>query len=49
VPLAVQIPPEEATRRGPGAHAIVFQVERLPAADFGAAQVAEHSTFVIPR
>jgi cytochrome c oxidase accessory protein FixG len=49
VPLAVQIPPEEATRRGPGAHAMVFQVERLPAADFGAVQVAEDSTFVIPR
>jgi polyferredoxin len=49
VPLSVQVPPEEAARRGPGAHAMVFQVERLPAADFGAVQVAEDSTFVIPR
>ena len=49
VPLAVQIPPEEAARRGPGAHGLVFQVERMPSADVASAQLAEASTFVIPR
>jgi cytochrome c oxidase accessory protein FixG len=49
VPLAVQIPPEEAARKGAGAHGLVFQVERLPSADVAPAQVSEDSTFVIPR
>jgi polyferredoxin len=49
LPLAVQIPPEEATRRGAGAHEIVFRIERLPSPQHEAATVAEKSTFVIPR
>ena len=49
VPLAVQIPPEEAARKGAGAHGLVFQVERLPSPEAAPAQVREDSTFVIPR
>ena len=49
VPLAVQIPPEEAARKGAGAHGLVFQVERLASPEAAPAQVREDSTFVIPR
>ena len=49
LPLAVQLPPGEAARRGPGAHEIVFQIERLPSPQHETATVAEKSTFVIPR
>ena len=50
VPVAVTVPPDEATRAGAGSHRIEFVVERL--ADLpGQApyRVQEHSTFIVPR
>ena len=49
LPLAVQIPAGEATRLGPGAHELTFQVEREHGSGEGTARLAEKSTFVIPR
>jgi hypothetical protein len=49
VPIAVQIPAEQALALGPGAHPLVFQITRE--ADAGVAEVTvnEKSTFVVPR
>lgn len=44
--VSVRVPPEGAQQAGPGAHPIVFRVERQGA---DAAQTQEKSTFVVPR
>jgi hypothetical protein len=49
LPLAVQIPPESAAKMGPGAHEIIFQIERRTLDASPPSTVAEKSTFMIPR
>ena len=49
VPLAVQIGPETVSRMGPGAHPVVFYIERVARGGEPEARVSEKSTFVIPR
>jgi len=52
VPVAVQLPPQDAKAAGPGAHRIDFEISQLPPAGDpqGAAwQRSERSTFVVPR
>ena len=49
VPVAVQIAPEVASSRGPGAHAVEFRITRQAHADSGEATAVEKSTFIIPR
>jgi cytochrome c oxidase accessory protein FixG len=49
LPLAVQIPPESATKMGPGAHEISFQIERRTLDASPPSMVTEKSTFMIPR
>jgi cytochrome c oxidase accessory protein FixG len=49
LPLAVQLPSSSAESLGPGAHALTFDIERVPGPSEAVARVAEHSTFVIPR
>jgi cytochrome c oxidase accessory protein FixG len=52
VPVAVQLPPQDAKAAGPGAHRIDFEISQLPpAADpqGPAWQRSERSTFVVPR
>jgi cytochrome c oxidase accessory protein FixG len=49
VPLAVQLPPEQAQALGPGAHKLMFQVTREADAEHPAVSVNEKSTFVVPR
>jgi cytochrome c oxidase accessory protein FixG len=49
VPLAVRVPPEAAQALGPGAHRLVFVVERVAADGDAAAVVMQQSTFVVPR
>jgi cytochrome c oxidase accessory protein FixG len=46
ITLAVRVTPEVAAQTGPGAHPIMFHIERLGDA---AAVAAEKSTFVVPR
>jgi hypothetical protein len=47
------VPPESASRAGPGAHEIHFQIELIGQAADGqpsaGAAVSEKSTFVVPR
>ena len=49
VPLAVQVPPEQAQAIGPGAHRLMFKVTREAEPDSPAISVDEKSTFVVPR
>ena len=53
VTLNVRVPPEAASRAGPGAHEIHFQIELIGTAADGqlsaGAAVSEKSTFVVPR
>jgi glycine/D-amino acid oxidase-like deaminating enzyme len=53
VTLNVRVPPESASRAGPGAHEIHFQIELIGQAADGqpsaGAAVSEKSTFVVPR
>jgi cytochrome c oxidase accessory protein FixG len=49
VPLAVQVPAEQARALGPGAHRIVFQVTREAGVSGPEVTVDEKSTFVVPR
>ena len=50
VTAAVRVPPETAAQVGPGAHAIEFDVERLPQQPGDTAvHSVEKSTFVVPR
>ena len=49
VPVAVQVPPEQAQALGPGAHKLMFRVTRVADADNPAVSVNEKSTFVVPR
>ena len=49
VPLAVQIGPETVSRMGPGAHPVMFDIERVARGGEPEARVSEKSTFVIPR
>ncbi len=48
LPVSVQIGPEAASHLGPGAHRVVFSIERLDDGD-EPARVQEKSTFVVPR
>ena len=50
VTLHVQAPNESASRAGPGAHPIMFRIERVPAHTGDVAvTLSEKSTFVVPR
>jgi cytochrome c oxidase accessory protein FixG len=52
VPVAVQLPPQDAKAAGPGAHRIDFEISQLPPAgdpQGPAWQRSERSTFVVPR
>jgi cytochrome c oxidase accessory protein FixG len=50
VPVTVQLAPQDAQRAGGGAHAIEFEIERLPSsADNQVWRRHERSTFVVPR
>jgi hypothetical protein len=49
VPVAVQVPPQEAQALGPGAHKLMFRVTREADAEHPEASVSEKSTFVVPR
>jgi hypothetical protein len=49
LPVAVQVDAAAARQRGPGAHQIHFEIERLARPDSSPALVREKSTFVIPR
>ena len=49
VPLAVQVPPEQAQALGAGAHKLQFQVTREAEPDQPVISVNEKSTFVVPR
>jgi polyferredoxin len=52
VPVAVQLPPQDAKAAGPGAHRIDFEVTQQPPADDPQGprwQRSERSTFVVPR
>jgi polyferredoxin len=49
VPVAVQIPPEQAKTLGPGAHKLVFEITREADAAADAVTVSEMSTFVVPQ
>jgi len=50
VPVAVQIPPQEASTLRPGAHPFAFRIRRVDAgADGHAAELHEKSTFIVPR
>ena len=49
ITVAVQLPPESASRAGGGAHSIHFDVQRVEAGDGASATLREKSTFVIPR
>ena len=49
VPLAVQVPPEQAQALGPGAHKLVFQITREAGLGEREVTVTENSTFVVPR
>ena len=45
----VQVPPESAQQAGAGAHPIEFRIERIDSQGGPPAQVAEKSTFIVPR
>ena len=49
VPVAVQIPPEQARALGPGAHKIAFRITREADSAQPEVTVDEKSTFVVPR
>jgi cytochrome c oxidase accessory protein FixG len=49
ITVAVQLPPESASRAGGGAHTIHFDVQRVEAGGGAPATLREKSTFVIPR
>jgi len=49
VPVAVQLPPQDAGALGPGAHPLRFSITRLPDGTDGEINVREKSTFVVPR
>ena len=50
VPVAVQLPPQQAQQVGSGAHPIEFVIERLPTPEDAAPwRHTERSTFVVPR
>ena len=49
VPVAVQIPPEQARALGPGAHKIAFRITREADSAQLEVTVDEKSTFVVPR
>jgi cytochrome c oxidase accessory protein FixG len=49
VPVAVQLPPQDAGALGPGAHPLRFSITRLPDGTDGEFNVREKSTFVVPR
>jgi cytochrome c oxidase accessory protein FixG len=49
ITVAVQLPPESASRAGGGAHSIHFDVQRVEVGHGAAATLREKSTFVIPR
>ena len=52
VPVALRVPPEAAQAAGAGAHAVRFEVERLPEANANAdasRTLTEKSTFMVPR
>jgi hypothetical protein len=46
----VRIPPNTAAESGPGAHAMEFDIQRLPRTpQDSVARAVEKSTFVVPR
>ncbi len=49
ITVAVQLPPESASRAGGGAHTIHFDIQRVEAGGGAPATLREKSTFVIPR
>ncbi|ACB35040.1 cytochrome c oxidase accessory protein CcoG [Leptothrix cholodnii SP-6] len=49
ITVAVQLPPESASRAGSGAHTIHFDIQRVESGGAAPATLREKSTFVIPR